>query len=220
MAEPQISILTGDLVGSTAYPPETLDKAMQEIRAAAVEAGCWQSPPGDTRFTRFRGDGWQIVLAEPHLSLRVAVVIQGRLIALGLETRISIGIGTAESLGTRDLADAAGPAFELSGRGLDTMSPQLRIAIAGTAIRVQDELITDLLSERLSRWTAAQAEAVALQLAAPARPRTLQEIGKQLNISPQAVNDRVRGAGGQIIGSVLRRWEQMPGRHPWSAAND
>ena len=220
MAHRDIAVLTGDLVGSTAYPAKTLEAAMQAIRATAAEAAGWQSPPGDTRFTRFRGDGWQIVLDEPHLSLRAAVVIQGRLVALGLETRISIGIGTADSLGTRDLADAAGSAFETSGRGLDDMAPQVRIAIAGTAIRVQDELIADLLSERLSRWTAAQAEAVALQLAAPDRPRTLQEIGRQLKISPQAVNDRVRGAGGQIIGSVLRRWEQMPGHNPWSAAHD
>lgn len=217
MPAPQIAVLTGDLVGSTSLSVQTLDAAMRAIRTAAAEAGPWHSPPSDTRFTRFRGDGWQIVLSDPRLSLRAAVVIQGLLIALGQESRISIGIGTADTLGTRDLADAAGPAFELSGRGLDVMPAHLRLAIAGSGIRLQDELIADLLGERMGRWTAAQAEAMALQLGSPERIRTLQEIGQKLNISAQAVNDRIRGAGGQIIGSVLRRWEKMPGR-PWSAA--
>jgi len=210
-----VSVLTGDLVGSTTHPVEKLDAAMQAIRRTAAEIGDWQDPPADTRFTRFRGDGWQLYLAEPRLSLRAAVVVQGRLMAMAMESRISIGIGKADNLGTRDLADAAGRAFERSGRGLDSIGSLFRLGISGDAVLPQDQLIADLLAERMSRWTAAQAEAVSLQLASRLRIRTLSEIGKDLNISPQAVNDRVRGAGGQIIASVLRRWEEIPGRHPW-----
>ena len=63
---------------------------------------------------------------------------------------------------------------------------------------------------------AAQAEAAAMQLATPDRAPTLQEIGKTLGISAQAVNDRVRGAGCQAIASVLRRWEAAKRNQGWS----
>ncbi|MBA4323618.1 MAG: hypothetical protein C0426_00780 [Rhodobacter sp.] len=75
-----------------------------------------------------------------------------------------------------------------------------------------DAMIADLLGERMGRWTAAQAQAAALQLAAPDRIITLAEVGKTLGISPQAVNDRVRGAGCGTIASVLRRWEALKSR--------
>ena len=57
-----------------------------------------------------------------------------------------------------------------------------------------------------------QRQATAMQLASPDRPPTLHEIGAALGISPQAVNDRLRGAGGQTIASALRRWEAAKAR--------
>lgn len=220
MTSRTIAVLTGDLVGSTALPAGRVDTAMQAIRQAAREAGGWQAPQHDTRFTRFRGDGWQFCLSEPRLSLRAAVVLQANLVALGLESRISIGIGPVATLGTTDLSDATGKAFELSGRGLDKMTGSARLVLDKDDIRIEDQLIADLLGERMGRWTAAQAEAAALQLASPVKPRTLLDIGRQLNISPQAVNDRVRGAGCQTIASVLQRWESQKARDGWEDAHD
>ncbi|MBS3980642.1 MAG: hypothetical protein KGZ77_12760 [Rhodobacteraceae bacterium] len=212
MIRPQIAVLTGDLVASTRQPADRVDAAMQALRQSAGQVAAWQTPPCDTRFTRFRGDGWQIVLTDPGLALRAAVVLQATLGARGLESRMSIGIGPAETLGTTDLSDAAGRAFELSGQGLDKMADTSRIAIAGTSVTEADAMIADLLGERMGRWTAAQAQAAALQLAAPDRIITLAEVGKTLGISPQAVNDRVRGAGCGTIASVLRRWEALKNR--------
>ena len=184
---------------------------MGALRRAAGDISSWQAPPHDTRFTRFRGDGWQIALHDPRFSLRAAVVLQASLLALGLESRISIGIGPAVNLGTTDLADAAGMAFELSGKGLDEIGDAWRLAIAGEAVLEQDRMIADLLGERMGRWTAPQAEAAALYLSSPSRVTTLHEIGTVLGISPQAVNDRLRGAGCPAIASVLRRWEADKG---------
>jgi hypothetical protein len=209
MAQRQIAVLTGDIVDSSRQPTESVNSAMQTLRQATALVATWQAPPRDTRFTRFRGDGWQIVLHDDHLSLRAAVILQGSLGALGLESRISIGIGSAETLGTTNLSDAAGKAFEISGQGLDKMADTWRITIAGAQVTEQDAMIADLLGERMGRWTAAQAEAAALQLGSPGRIVTLHEIGKTLGISPQAVNDRVRGAGCATIASVLRRWEAL-----------
>jgi hypothetical protein len=211
----RVAVITGDLVASTKQAADQIDAAMQAIRDAAAIIAAWQTPPIDTRFTRYRGDGWQIVLADPRFALRAAVVIQARLIALGMESRIFIGVGSADTLGTGTLADASGEAFARSGQGLDGMGDNWRLGIDGDAVRVEDQLVADLLGERMGRWTVAQAEAAAMQLATPARITTLHEIGKVLKISPQAVNDRVRGAGCATIASVLRRWEAQKARDGW-----
>jgi hypothetical protein len=215
--KPTVAVLTGDLVGSTAQTPERVDAAMQAICKAALDIADWQTPPQtpavDTRFTRYRGDGWQIVLMRPQFALRSAVVIQGQLIAIGLESRMAIGIGGHESLGTINLADASGEAFEKSGRGLDNLGDMWRLTISGGD--VQDEIIASLLGERMQKWTAAQAEAASLYLASPVKIRTLFDIGRELNISPQAVNDRLRGAGCHAIAPNLRVWENLKATNGW-----
>jgi len=215
MSAAAIAVLTGDLVASTKRSADQTALAMRAIAAAAAKFSTWHSPAKDTRFTRYRGDGWQMVIAEPQYALRAAVVIQGKLIAMGMESRIFAGIGTCDSLGSGTLADASGEAFVRSGHGLDRMSDPERIGIDKEGIHQEDQLIADLLGERMGRWTAAQAEAAALQLASPFKITTLSEIGKELNISPQAVNDRVRGAGCATIASVLRRWEGLKVREGW-----
>jgi hypothetical protein len=214
-----IAVITGDLIGASRQPVEMTERAMQAIAAAADEIAAWQTSARTTRFTRFRGDGWQILLTEAHFALRACVVIQGRLMAMGLESRAFIGVGTAKSHGSSSLADASGEAFELSGRGLDALGDNSKLGIDKTDIRPEDQLIADLLSDRMSRWTAAQAEAASLQLASPAKVPTLFEIGRKLNISPQAVNDRVRGAGCHTIASVLRRWEAAKLQQGWVSEN-
>jgi hypothetical protein len=220
MASSVIAVITGDLVGSTGHPADKVDAAMQAIHTAALNISDWQTPPKDTRFTRFRGDGWQMVLTSPHFALRAAVVIQGRLIAMGLESRMFIGVGKPDSFGTSNLADASGKAFEESGRGLDDMGEMWRLKISGVGVEVQDDIIADLLGERMQKWTAAQAEAASLQLASPIKIRTLFDIGRALNISPQAVNYRVRGAGCHQIASVLRRWENLKAKEGWEPSHD
>jgi hypothetical protein len=220
MTRPYVAVITGDIVASSAYPVEKVEAAMQALRRTAGEISAWRTPPFNTRFTRFRGDGWQIVLSQTRRSLRATVVLQAKLIALGLESRISIGIGHADNLGTADLSNAAGQAFEHSGRGLDQMGDSWRLAIDGPPVLEEDRMIADLLGERMGRWTAAQAEAAAMQLASTDRNVTLQDIGKTLGISPQAVNDRVRGAGCQTIASVLRRWEAEKRKQGWDATHE
>jgi hypothetical protein len=204
------AVLTGDLIGSTHQTADRVDDAMSTIRIAANAIAAWHIPPDDTRFTRNRGDGWQIVVRQPAFALRAAVVIQAKLIAIGMESRISIGIGEVTSLGTANLADAAGTAFEISGKQLDTMGNTWRLTISRTnSPASEDGLIADLLGERMGKWTAAQAEAAAIHMASPSKIVTLHEIAEKLGISPQAVNDRIRGAGCNVVRSVLQRWEGL-----------
>ena len=203
-----IAVLTGDLVGSTGYPAETVDAAMHAIQAAALSVAEWQTPPTDTRFTRFRGDGWQIYLEQPEFSLRAAMFIAASLRAqsIGMTTRVSAAIGIAENLGSMNLSDASGPVFQVSGRELDKMPRSGQVALNGRTIAYQDQIIVRLMFERTSRWTQPQAEAMAHYL----HPdnRTLNDIALTLGISPQAVNYRLGGGGATRLRMDLQLWEE------------
>lgn len=202
-----VAILTGDLIGSTKADPAAVEQAMTVLATTAGEVSAWQADGADTRFTRFRGDGWQMMLTDPALALRAAVTLIARLRAseTGLDTRLAVGIGQIDRPGSDDLSDAAGPAFERSGRALDAMKRGDRMAIEGLApARLQRSLLA-LIDERLTRWTPEQAEAAALSLR-PDSP-TLSEIGAKLGISPQAVSYRLTAAGVPRLRQVLRDWE-------------
>lgn len=204
-----IAVITGDLVGSTGHPAEAVDAAMRAIHTTAVSIAEWQTPPMDTRFTRFRGDGWQMYLEDPHLCLRAALLIAAALRSkdLGMTTRVSIAIGAVDNLGSHDLSDAAGPVFHLSGRALDTMPRTAQITLAGKCIGDRDRIIARQMFERTSRWTTQQAEAMVLYLH-PDNP-TLQDIAPTLGISPQAVNYRLGGGGATHLRLNLQLWEEV-----------
>jgi hypothetical protein len=199
------AILTGDLIGSTEAPPEALERAMEVLAEAALGLSGWTG--ADTRFTRYRGDGWQMHVAEPSLALRAALVLIARLRAAdaGLATRATIGLGPIDGLGTASLADGRGPAFEASGHALDRMRHGRRLAIDGAGVTTLHRIIVELLDAWAQHWTAEQAEAAALYLH-PDNP-TLADIAPRLAISPQAVNYRLSGAGGPAIRRALRAWE-------------
>jgi hypothetical protein len=202
-----VAVLTGDLIGSTRAEPAALERAIDLLADTARELTGWEPPSPDPRFTRFRGDGWQMVVAEPGLALRAVLLLTAALRAAdhGLATRAAIGIGRVDSLGTADLSDAHGAAFETSGHALDRMPRTRRLTIDGEGVTTLHRIVVDLLDERSSRWSREQAEAMALHLA-PDNP-TLTDIAPRLGITPQAVNYRLAGAGGTAIRHALRDWE-------------
>ncbi len=203
-----IAVITGDLVASTEHPASSTDVAMHAISTVSIEIAKWSSRQ-DTRFTRFRGDGWQVYLEEPKQCLRAALVIAATLRAtdIGIATRLAIAIGPADNLGTRDLSDASGEAFQLSGRELDAMPRSARIALTGRCIGNRDQIIARQMFERASRWTAPQAEAMVHYLH-PDNP-TLQDIGSRLGISAQAINYRLGGGGAANLRMNLQLWEDI-----------
>ncbi len=197
-----IAVLTGDIVGST-RAPDALERTMTLVAATAAQVGRWGAP---TRFTRYRGDGWQMAVAEPGQALRVALLLVAGLRAAGAqETRIAIGVGAAQSMGTGSLADARGEAFERSGRALDAMPAKGRLCIDGAGLTALHPIVVEMAADRAARWTKPQAEAM-LSYLQPEAP-TLEAIARPLDVTTQSVGDRVQAAGGPVIRRLLRQWE-------------
>ncbi len=187
------AILTGDLVNSTQAPVQTVDATMQRIATTAALID------EDTRFTRFRGDGWQIYLRNAGQCLSVCLLILARLKASdgSLSTRISVGMGEIYPLPDGDLSAASGPAFIASGRGLDDMAAAQTLSIKGQGVDVFQQSIFAFAADRAARWSREQAEAMALALNPDMPNRTA--IATQLGISRQAVDARLAAAGHRLL---------------------
>ena len=196
------AVLTGDLVGSTKVARPTLEACMDHLRTAAQTISIWTGME-PLRFTRFRGDGWQVILNQPQFAVRAGLLLIASLTAADdtLTTRIAIGMGSIDSLGTQDLGDASGPAFIRSGRALDQMKPDHSFVLIDPNLNLLRNVVTSLLGERSGRWSRLQAQAMVLALD-PARP-TLQTMATRVGVTLQSVSYRLRSAGWPTIHDAL-----------------
>jgi hypothetical protein len=189
----QRAILTGDLIKSTQASADKVDATMRLLAEVAHVID------DDTRFTRFRGDGWQIYLHNAGDCLWASLFILARLKASGaaLSTRISVGIGDVWKLPEGDLSAAAGPAFTASGQELDDMHKGQTLAIRGESVDRFQRRIFAFAEDKVSRWSPEQAEAMALALDPAMNSRAT--IAKQLGITRQAVEARLVAAGQGLL---------------------
>ncbi|MGZ9811732.1 hypothetical protein ACXN5S_14815 [Pseudoroseicyclus sp. H15] len=197
------AVLTGDIVGSSELTAEALSGLLESLTLLAADEGA--------AFGRYRGDGWQIYLAEAPRALRLTLQILAHLqgIAPPAETRIAIGIGTAE-LPPAGIAAGAGPAFETSGRLLDDLPARERLAIAGAGITPLHQALLAACGEIAGRWTRTQAEAVIHALDAlgtPDDPPRHEDLAAELGLTRQAMQSRLSGAGWGTILKALAAWE-------------
>lgn len=157
-----ISILTGDIVGSRDLPAKDRTTLHSKLRAAAEHAGLGEN------FEVFRGDSWQCLCDPLHEVFKRAILLRAYLLGkYEIDTRVSIGIGSVESLNLDNISLSQGEAFEMSGLGLTKMPNERRLALGlGKNVCGQDTPIFTaacmLLDAATSNWTSKQALAVAL----------------------------------------------------------
>lgn len=205
------AVLTGDLIASTQAGAPAVDRAMAVLSDAAAEIAGWRLTEniavGDTHFTRFRGDGWQIIVSIAAFGLRAALLMYARLAADTAlpATRVAVGISTIDRIPGADLSDADGAAFAVSGRALSQIERGAHLRVAGHRMTPDRAALIALLDDRISDWTPEQAEAVG-HVIAPDAP-TQAAIAARLGISPQALSARLTGARWPTIRHVLAVWE-------------
>ena len=209
------AVLTGDIVRSSVAGPETTDRAMGALAAAARDIAAWTG--ADTRFTRYRGDGWQIYLHDrPGLAYRTTLFMTARLAAAvpGMATRISVGVGPVARLGQTDLSGASGAAFEISGQTLDALSSGersltsgwRRLAIGGHGVLGWHDALFEVADWMIRRWSREQAEAVALALDRDGAP--MAELAGLLGITRQAVEARIAASGFRALATALKEMDR------------
>ena len=198
------AVLTGDLIGSRKAGQLATDRA---IDAVADTARMMAAP-----FSRHRGDGWQVLLTQPELALRFALLVTARLRSLKAPlTRFSVGIDEVATDRAQSLAAESGEAFLISGEMLDEMPRRSVFGIASISRKMNEMTwAAARLADQVARkWTPQQAEAMILALA-PSEPSGL-FIAKSLGISPAAASYRLQGANWWDVKAVVAAFENELG---------
>lgn len=201
--------MTGDIVNSRAMRDSDLARAFERLTDAADMIAALQDAP--LHFSRHRGDGWQIVLSNPRLYLRTALLFRATLRSLGagVDTYLAAANQTAHALSENtDLNTQTSPALVASGALLDTIKDidDFDLPIwaheAGGAHGA-----TLIFADAVSRgWTPAQACA-AYHVLATKDVVTYTSLAKRLGKSRQAVTKSLRGAKIDYITTALAALE-------------
>ncbi|UWP90001.1 hypothetical protein [Aliiroseovarius crassostreae] len=210
--EQRVTVLSGDLIASTQHQRDHTEKALRDLDQRANRVAGWQGQ-SFAYFSRFRGDGWQIVLYAPEHALRATLYLHAylRIFKILPATRISIGLGQMDPWDGGDLSTASGSAFEASGRGLDNMPKSRRFMISGDGVTPLHHAIIAMVEDQAFGWSPEQAEAISRYLL-PNRP-TLKDIAQDIEISTQAVHARISGAHGQTLRQTVELWEEYERNH-------
>ncbi len=186
-----IAVLTGDIVGSGDLPAGDLDRLFAAVDGAVAAMAGWPDAPELVSWSRYRGDGWQLVLGRPEWSLRACLFVRAAIRAAhaDFETRAGVGIGAAGDMRGGDVGSSVGEAFQRSGRCLDGLRKHF---LFGVDAGPEDGLLESVfvLADALSRgWTARQAEVLG-HLLAPDAPNQA-DVGARLSppIGQPAVTD-------------------------------
>jgi hypothetical protein len=209
------AVITGDIVHSRKLPPDQLRSVQQAIKAAGDEL--YERHPGKVvlRIQLFRGDGWQLLLHEPADALRFALFIRARVRSASpvADSRFAIGVGTVDDIPEANVGIASGEAFTLSGQLLDSKEASLmRFTTWEHPNTRGDEhaipTILSVLDVIVSRWTSAQATAVAGALLR----RNQQQIAMNwphTHITQQSAAQHLSRAGWSAVNAALEYYEDV-----------
>ncbi|MBN2171284.1 MAG: hypothetical protein JW819_08195 [Candidatus Krumholzibacteriota bacterium] len=207
-----IAVLTGDIVRSRRMAPDERQRTLDRLDAALALPGLSEDPAPLAR-QMFRGDAFQLVLANPRAGLEAALHLLADLVApagrRGPALRVALGLGDWDRAGAAgEPGTWDGEPFRLSGRLLDGMGrPGHHLAVASPWPAVDAELAVScrLADHLIARWTGEQARVMAALLG----DRTQVEVAAALGISQSAVAQRYGNAGGQALRALVDRFRVL-----------
>ncbi|MGH1423404.1 MAG: hypothetical protein ACRBBU_01655 [Pseudooceanicola sp.] len=201
-----MAVLTGDLVASTQLGRSGIDAAFDALNASAHQQAEWLGGP--LRFSRHRGDGWQVALDRPEFALRSALTFRAALRARDprFDTYVAIATGPVSAEIGRDLNAENDAVFVKSGRILDQLTSQdapMRMAASDNTALNAVVVLADHLS---MGWTLPQAAAM-LHFLAPGELPTFTEAAKRMGKSRQVVSKALEAAGFRPLRHALSNLE-------------
>lgn len=202
------AVLTGDIINSSRLAPAQLRSVRTIISSSVTAIGRWHRGLVPAKVEFFRGDGWQFVLSDPSHALRAALYLRASLRARGLaDTRISIGIASPGRSSSRRIGTSTGPAFTLSGRGLDHLPPSSSLTIELSSnlepLTSYLRLTAHLCDALLLRWTHRQAQLLCIALR-PTEP-SYESIAQRLTppVTKQAVAKNLKSANYPVLREAI-----------------
>ena len=212
-AQQLYAVATGDVVDSSRLPPEERRRLAGEMRAAgeALAVAFPEVLVGEV--DRFRGDGWQILLASPSLSLRAVLHyradLRARMESHSFDVRAALAVGTVDFVPDGRVSQGDGEAFRLSGGALDAMRSDERLAFhcPEHPDEAALQVVVRLVDALAVRWSDRQARAITGAL----RGWSQDGIGRELwrpAVTQQAVQQHLERAGWSSVEGALEFFEE------------
>lgn len=208
------AVLTGDIVDSSRRgqnSPGPISLLLQEVGGTVKRSF---SDVVEGQIDVFRGDSWQMVLAQPPQAIRVGIFMRALLRSEhGIDSRVSIGFGEIDYLPQEKISTGSGQAFTLSGQGLEDNLKRARMAVfipslEGTLEGKGLNIITQLIDLQIGSWTQGQSRAAAGAL----MEMTQAEIAASWQpgpISQQGISQHLENAGWSQIKKALLYLEDV-----------
>lgn len=198
------AILTGDIVGSSKLKPAQRKKLLSKLKSTSKEIKKLYKDIIPFDVDIFRGDSWQLLVTEPTLALRVALLfrstLKGEMGIREFDSKIFIGIGRIDSLPGDRVSLGNGEAFVLSGRGLENLK-KYRMGIDYPTFDKNEylNLVVQLVDVFVSNWTIKQSTSISGAL----KGLTQKKIAESLELKQQTVYDHLAGSYLSHIENVL-----------------
>lgn len=201
-------VITGDIIGSSQIAPSNREYLLDTLHGITsdVVKVCGVS------LDIFRGDSFQLIVDDPVLSLRIAVLIRAGLqrnspTATKWDARLAIGLGTITFYMKNSVMQSDGEAFRHSGREFDGLGKSRRLAIKTPweDLNREFDVNTAFADEIISGWTITQAKIVYPSLLAE---KAQKELAEELHTSQQSISKLMISAKVGLIERYLNRYEQ------------
>jgi hypothetical protein len=192
-----IAIITGDIINSRKLdnPRHWMVPLEELFRDWGKQSEKW---------VFFRGDSFQVEVADPKDSLRKSMLIKAVLKSVQLssdkgrhapiDVRMAIGIGEGEQ-GSKDIGVRTGPAFFNSGEAFEMLRTKKQNILVKTPWEVFDREVNLMLKLALivmDNWSINSGELMRIALEHPELRQV--EIGDRLGIEQNSVSGRFKRA--------------------------
>lgn len=203
------AIITGDIVDSTKMVADERNFMLRTLQSLPEML----LPLTKIDLEIFRGDSFQIRVANPVDSLKTALAIRAHIRSFKFsehnrqwDARLAIGIGTVEyESGT--LATSDGEAYRVSGRGLDSIGKsRLIIETPWEDVNKELRVSTAFADDIISGWTQSQSRVIFQSLITGLSHA---EIGNILGISRQMVDKALRAGKEDLMNLYINRFEEL-----------
>jgi hypothetical protein len=201
----RIAVLTGDVIDSRKVTDGTQLYNVLDTTLTTL------ADRHNGRGQRYRGDGFQLVVADAGQAMTAAIQLRAALIQHSephqrWDARLAIAVGDDDWQATQALTDADGEVFVRSGQALDAMeTPHLSLSLVEAEHDDCLALLTRFIDDLVDGWSHYSAEIVALSLQQPA---TQQALAEQLGIRQPSVHKRLRAARWALLADTLACFEK------------
>jgi hypothetical protein len=193
------AVITGDIVNSSKLPVEERQRLLRIMKdgSKTLRRAFKGSAPLDVDV--FRGDSWQLLVADPAISLRIGLFYRAFLRAATatnkLDTRMAIAIGTVDFVPDDRVSGGDGQAYRCSGKALEELTKASNMSFRFPEREIEESLdvLVHLLDVLAMNWSDKQALAITGAL----QGLKQEEIGSLWKppITQQSVNRHLQRAG-------------------------